>query len=73
MYLRHIKSGNLVEVTEFTALIDPCLAEVRGCIHAGEELQDAMLFAKKDLEFPSGEALPTCWLDSGYRARQKIA
>jgi hypothetical protein len=36
-------------------------------LHAGEELQDSEAFAKAELLFPSGEALPRCWVDAGYR------
>lgn len=67
MYLRDKHSGDLVEVLDAAALIDPCLAELKGCLHAGEELQDAASFLKSELEFPSGEALPRCWVDPGYR------
>jgi len=73
MYLRHTHSGDLVEVAELSALFDPCLADIPGRIHAGEELQDVSTFAKTELVFPSGEALPRCWLDSAYRAKLKIA
>jgi len=73
MYLRHKQSGDLVEVAELAELFDPCADAVRGRIHAGEELQDLATFAKTDLAFPSGEALPRCWLDRAYRANLKIA
>jgi hypothetical protein len=67
MYLRDKRSGDLVEVLDAGELVDPCLAELEGRFHAGEELQDAASFSKGDLEFPSGEALPRCWTDPGYR------
>ena len=67
MYLRDKRSGDLVEVLESSALFDPCAAELQGRFHAGEELQDAASFSKNELEFPSGEALPRCWVDPGYR------
>lgn len=67
MYLRHKRSGDLVEVLDSSALADPCSAELKGRFHAGEELQDIASFSKGDLEFPSGEALPRCWVDPGYR------
>ena len=34
-----------------------------------EELQDPAEVAKADLAFPSGEALPRCWVDSAYKGR----
>ena len=67
MYLRHASSGDLVEILELGVLFDPCLTEVSGRFHAGEELQDPAPFRKADLLFPSGEPLPRCWMDPGYR------
>jgi hypothetical protein len=67
MYMRDKASGDLVEVLDVAAMVDPCSADVQGRFHAGEELQDVARFAKADLEFPSGEALPRCWLDAAYR------
>jgi hypothetical protein len=68
MYLRDKRSGDLVEVLDAGALVDPCAAQFEGRFHAGEEMQDAASFNKSELEFPSGEALPRCWVDPGYRA-----
>ena len=67
MYLRDKKTGDLVEVLDVVSMVDPCRGELVGRFHAGEELQDPATFAKDDLEFPSGEALPRCWMDAGYR------
>ena len=67
MYLKEIKSGDLVEITALEALIDPCKQQVQGRLHAGEELQDQQNFAKRDLVFPSTEPLPRCWLDPDYK------
>lgn len=66
MYLRHKATGDLVEVLDLEALFDPFQAEVTGCFHWGEELQDPNRFAKAELAFPSGEDLPRCWLDPQY-------
>ncbi len=68
MYLREKRNGDLVEVLDGAALVDPCLAQLQGRLHAGEEMQDAASFDKGELEFPSGEALPRCWTDPDYRA-----
>lgn len=73
MYLKHVPSGDLVEVIDLASLFDPCAAAVAGRVHAGEELQEPADFAKASLAFPSGEALPRCWLDAGYRAHLKRA
>lgn len=69
MYLRDKDNGDLVEVLDQSAMLDPCIKQLSGRYHAGEELQDPELFAKNALEFPSGEALPRCWQDAAYRAR----
>ena len=68
MYLRDKKSGDLVEVLDVPAMVDPCSSALQGRFHAGEELQDPASFEKGDLEFPSGEALPRCWVDASYRS-----
>ena len=67
MYLRHTASGDLVEILELSALFDPCATEVSGRFHAGEEMQEPAPFHKSELVFPSGEPLPRCWMDAGYR------
>ena len=61
------QNGTLVEVLDFKALVDPFATAVHARIHGGEELQDPHHFEKGELTFPSGEALPRCWLDSHYR------
>lgn len=66
MYVKDKKSGDLVEVLDVSALIDPTRDVVPGRLHAGEEMQDAATFTKAELNFPSGEALPQCWQDSSY-------
>jgi hypothetical protein len=60
-------NGALVEVLDLKALIDPFATAVHARIHGGEELQDPHHFEKAELSFPSGEALPRCWVDSHYR------
>jgi hypothetical protein len=70
MYLRDKSSGDMVEILDIQALFDPFKTDARGRFHAGEELQDVALFSKASLVFPSGEALPRCWVDSHYRDRE---
>ncbi len=67
MYLLHRTSGDLVEVLDVSEAIDPCKDSLGGRFHAGEEIQEPETFAKSDLVFPSGEALPRCWLDPDYK------
>ena len=69
MYLRDKKSGDMVEVLDMAAMLDPCREQLEGRFHAGEELQDPAVFSKDQLEFPSGEALPRCWIDASYKTR----
>lgn len=68
MYLKHKVSGLMVEILDVAAVCDPCREAVVGRYHAGEELQDPMDFSKQELAFPSGEALPRCWLDPHYKS-----
>ncbi len=58
----HADDSPLVEVLDLTQLFDPFEAQVLGRLHAGEELQDPQPWPKAELRFPSGEALPGCWL-----------
>lgn len=67
MFLQHKPTGVLIELTDLSDLYDPCRTELAGRSHAGEELQDLAIYPKSDLIFPSGEALPACWIDPHYR------
>ena len=67
MFLKTRQDGSLMEVLNLQQLFDPFASSVSGRLHAGEELQDSEAFAKGELRFPSGEALPRCWVDAGYR------
>lgn len=66
---QHGNEASLVEILDLRQLADPFAAAVAGRIHGGEELQDPHHFAKAELRFPSGEPLPRCWCDPGYRGR----
>lgn len=67
MFLKCSKTGDLVEIMDMPGLINPAHGSVQGRYHAGEEMQDASDFAKAELQFPSGEALPVCWTDPDYK------
>lgn len=67
MFLKEKSSGHLVEVLSLKDLFDPYNETLVGRYHYGEEVQDPEKFAKKRLEFQSGEALPSCWIDPHYR------
>ncbi len=68
MYLKHVPSGELMEVADLVALVDPFQSQVPMRSHAGEERGEPEPVAKSELVFPSGEALPRCWWDPHYRA-----
>lgn len=67
MFLKHKRSGELVEILNADDLYDPCLNEITGRFHCGEEMQEAEAFVKSEMVFPSGESLPRCWLEPNYR------
>ena len=67
MFLKIRQDGSLMEVMNLKQLFDPFASGVDGRLHAGEEVQDLETFQKNELQFPSGEALPRCWVDPAYR------
>ena len=69
MFLREKTSGDLIAIDVVSQLVNPMKMDVIGRYQHGEEEQDPELFLKSDLVFPSGEALPQCWLDSLYREK----
>ncbi|AOY89498.1 acetyltransferase [Marinobacter salinus] len=69
MFVAEKSTGHLIEVLDTRALFDPHESRVRGSLHYGEEAQDAEFYPKDELSFPSGEPLPLCWTDPGYRRK----
>jgi len=67
MFLKMRQDDSLMEVLNLKQLFDPFASGVDGRLHAGEEVQDLETFQKIDLQFPSGEGLPRCWVDPAYR------
>ena len=67
MYLKHRKTGKLVEVLGLVDLYNPMHETLIGRYHYGEEVQEPERFPKTQLIFTSGEALPRCWTDVHYR------
>jgi hypothetical protein len=70
MFLKRKTDGHLVEVLSLNDLFNPNHKTVVGRLHYGEEMQDADSFAKTELLFQSGEALPKCWVDVHYRDQE---
>ncbi len=69
MLLQDKQAGTLVKILDVDILIDPSRNDVPGRIQDGQEEQDPEEFSKQNLEFPSGEALPLCWLDADYKLK----
>jgi hypothetical protein len=67
MFLMDRSKHDLVEILSINDLFDPFCDHVVGRYQHGEERQDPEKFTKSELVFPSGEALPRCWLDAHYR------
>lgn len=67
MLLHNKQTGALIEVLDITALVNPAEAHISGQMQNGEEEQEPEPFDKASLIFPSGEPLPTCWLNADYR------
>ena len=68
MFLQNKQTGVLVEIEDTVALINPAAEKIRGRVQSGQEEQDPEEVSKHELVFPSGEALPRCWVDAEYRA-----
>jgi hypothetical protein len=67
MFLKKKNSDDLIEILSLQDLFDPFCTTLIGRFQHGEETQDPEKFSKAELAFPSGEALPRCWLDAHYR------
>jgi hypothetical protein len=67
MFLREKNTKHLVEVLDLDELFDPVKPAFSGRLNVGEEMPDPDRFIKADVCFPSGEALPRCWIDVHYR------
>lgn len=67
MFLKESESGHLVQVLNLTELINPFETRTRVQYQQGEDLTEPEYIRKDALVFPSGEALPRCWMDSHYR------
>jgi hypothetical protein len=68
MFLIFQRSGDLIRVDDVIELMNPLSNYIWGRSQAGEEEQEFTMYAKSELMFPSGEALPRCWLDVNYHS-----
>lgn len=67
MLLKTREDRQIVKVADLDQLQNPFEDKVQACPQQGEEEQPPQPFGKSGLMFPSGEALPRCWLDPHYR------
>lgn len=65
MYLVSKENGDLVEVLDISALVDPCRSKLPGQCRTGREKPGQKVFKKSALSFPSGGPLPRCWVELG--------
>ncbi len=66
MFLKHLPSGDLIEVLDLPDVINPGSLTIRARSYLGDVAHRPENFLKSELAFPSGEALPQCWVDSHY-------
>ncbi len=69
MFLKDKQSGDLVEVLDPREMFNPASSTMKVRYQAGEEVGEPTDVEKANLEFPSGEELPRCWLDPHYRVK----
>ncbi len=69
MFLKDSQTGDLVEVLDPKEMFNPASPTMKVRYQAGEDLGDPVVVDKTQLEFPSGEPLPRCWVDMHYRVR----
>ncbi len=67
MFLKEKDTKHLIEVLNLDELFDPIKSSFTGRFNFGEEMPEADQFTKAKVCFPSGEALPRCWVDVHYR------
>ncbi|PSW06673.1 acetyltransferase [Photobacterium lipolyticum] len=71
MFLKETRTGDLVDVVDMGALINPFAQQVSVQYQSGEDLAEPVSIDKQNLAFPSGEELPECWINGYYRFKQK--
>ena len=71
MFLKETRTGDLVDVVDMGALVNPFAQQVNVQYQSGQDLADPVAIDKQNLAFPSGEELPECWVNGYYRFKQK--
>ena len=72
VYLKHVPSSELVEVIDLQDVINPASTTVLARSYRNDMQQRAERYPKIELVFPSGEALPACWI-KGALQNQRVA
>lgn len=67
MFVKNAQDQTLIKIVDVNELFDPLRDEVQGHQQSGQEEQPTRAFQKSALQFPSGEALPRCWVDPDYQ------
>ncbi|MGB3202518.1 MAG: acetyltransferase [Nodosilinea sp.] len=67
MFVKNAQDQTLIKVINIDELFDPMQDQVQGQDQSGQEEQPPQAFSKSQLQFPSGEALPKCWVDPDYQ------
>ena len=68
MYLKHIPTGDIVQVIDLQDVVNPHSPTVRAKVHDSERTQQPENILKSELVFLSGETLPLCWMDGTFKA-----
>lgn len=67
MLLKHIHSGDLVEVIDLFELMNPDHNHNQiACIPWSSRVLDPLCYEKSELCFASGESLPKCWFETQF-------
>ncbi len=69
MYLKHVTTGDLIEVIDLQDVINPYSTTVLARGFKDEWVQRAEKYLKSELAFPSGEELPGCWTKKEFHER----
>ncbi|MEO0540711.1 MAG: acetyltransferase [Cyanobacteria bacterium P01_A01_bin.105] len=67
MFLKRKRDGGMIKVADTEPLFNPMTPEIEGNLQGGQAAQPVEKFDKSELRFPSGEALPQCWIDANYQ------
>jgi len=67
MFLRQMTSSELIEAIDVMSIVNPSCSTFVARTYLNDEMADVKRYNKQEMMFPSGEPLPRCWLEPGYR------